>query len=332
MSSSVLVDPPAPLGGYSVVSGTSAGVVREAVNSFTSDEHELVPAADELKAVVNGVRVGSFGLLYVRYGAKVQVVAPPTGKRVVVAVPTGPMHVRGPSGRMCTTTAPFVLSMEGPTTMVPDAEAGCLVGAVDAADLEDTLFATTGISRPLRFLEPGELQDIQEGPDVVSSTWTSVCRHLDTLGRDRLGNPAQRLMAQMLMSSVLVGMPHSARSSLETTPADVGPAYVAQATEYMEAHLAEPLSMVEVAQAVNVSVRQLNAAFRMHRGTTPTNQLRDLRLARAHQLLADANPDETVSNIAFACGFLHLGRFSNYYAQRYGCLPSDTQRGRRHAG
>ncbi len=317
-----------PLGGYSVLSGTSAGMVQEAVNSFTSDHHELLPESDELKAVVNGIRVSSFGLLYVRYGAKVQVVAPPTGKRIVVAVPTGPMHVHGPSGRISTTESPFVLSVDRPTVMTPDAEGGCLVGAVDSTELEDALRSISGTSGPVRFLEPWDVNMSQPGQDVVGSTWLSVCRHLDSLGRDRAGSSVQRLMAQMLMSSVLVGMPHSSRDALESTAPDSGPTYVAKAVEYMEAHLAEPLSVVDLARAVNVSVRQLSTAFRTYRDTTPSILLRELRLARAHQLLTTAGQDQTVSTIAAHCGFFHLGRFSSYYAQRYGRSPSDTLRGR----
>jgi AraC-like DNA-binding protein len=121
----------------------------------------------------------------------------------------------------------------------------------------------------------------------------------------------RRVIAQMLMSSVLVGLPHSARSFLEATAADCGPAYVARAIEYLEANLSEPLSVQNVARAVGVSVRQLHTAFRTYRGTTPTLQLRELRLACAHRMLADACPDETVSGIALACGFSHFGRFES---------------------
>jgi AraC family ethanolamine operon transcriptional activator len=34
-----------------------------------------------------------------------------------------------------------------------------------------------------------------------------------------------------------------------------------------------------------------------------------------------------VSEIAAGWGFTHLGRFSHYYADRYGQLPSETLRG-----
>ncbi|MDF3306432.1 AraC family transcriptional regulator [Rhodococcus sp. T2V] len=326
--SSPTLDVPAPLLGYSVTSGNEISAVRDAVNSFTCDEHELRAKDDDLKAVVNGVQIGSVGLLFVRYGADVEIVAPPTGRRIVVAVPLGPMRIEGPAGRSCVTTNPFVLSRAGSTSMIPDAVRGCIVGAVDATELEDTLLTTIGTAPPLRFMEPGEQPANTYSAGVVTSTWTGICQHLDTLGRAGLGSAAQRLMAEMLMSSMLVGLPHSARPQLAAAATDSGPAYVTRAIEYLEANLAEPLSMRDVASAVGVSVRQLNTAFRMHRNTTPTLLLRELRLARAHQQLINAGGDHTVSSIASDCGFTHFGRFSSYYAERYGCSPSDTLRRR----
>ncbi len=319
------VDTSTPLGGYAVTRSTSITSVRDAVNSFTWDEHQLLSNdGRDLQAVVNGVRVGSFGLLFVRYGANVRVVAPPTGKRVVVAVPLGPMAVEGPTGRSCTTTEPFALSMTGPTTMVPDALRGCIVGAVDATELEDSLLTSTGAAQPLRFVEPGEPSPHQT--DVIGSTWRGVCQHVDTLGRTNLGAAAQRLLSQMLTSSILVGLPHSSRSYVDAAATNTVPSYVTRALEFLETNLATPMTVPQVARAVGVSVRQLNTAFQNYHGTTPTMHLRALRLARSHQLLLSAGPDDTVSSIAMACGFTHFGRFSTYYAERYGCSPSETLR------
>ena len=44
-------------------------------------------------------------------------------------------------------------------------------------------------------------------------------------------------------------------------------------------------------------------------------------------LSRDENHDRTVSEIAGGWGFTHMGRFSHYYSDRFGELPSDTLRG-----
>jgi AraC-like DNA-binding protein len=54
--------------------------------------------------------------------------------------------------------------------------------------------------------------------------------------------------------------------------------------------------------------------------------LRDVRLERVHQELADAGADITVTAVALRWGFGHLGRFAVAYRRKYGRSPSDTLR------
>ena len=55
--------------------------------------------------------------------------------------------------------------------------------------------------------------------------------------------------------------------------------------------------------------------------------LRNIRLARAHQDLQEADPSSTtVAAIAYRWGFSHVPRFATAYRERYGELPSATIR------
>ena len=53
--------------------------------------------------------------------------------------------------------------------------------------------------------------------------------------------------------------------------------------------------------------------------------LRARRLDAARARLAMARDDDTITSIATACGFEHLGRFSAQYRQRFGESPRDTR-------
>ena len=65
-------------------------------------------------------------------------------------------------------------------------------------------------------------------------------------------------------------------------------------------------------------------SFRQHRGKTPLEFWRDLRLSRAHQdLLAGQG---TVTDIALKWGFTHFGRFAQTYRIAFGLSPRDTLR------
>ena len=54
--------------------------------------------------------------------------------------------------------------------------------------------------------------------------------------------------------------------------------------------------------------------------------LRRVRLARARADLEAPGRNTSVTNVAYDCGFSHLGRFAQEYARRFGESPSETLR------
>lgn len=58
---------------------------------------------------------------------------------------------------------------------------------------------------------------------------------------------------------------------------------------------------------------------------SPMTYLQDVRLARAHAALVEAEPGEvTTTEVAYRWGFTHLGRFAAGYRKKYGVAPSQT--------
>ena len=54
--------------------------------------------------------------------------------------------------------------------------------------------------------------------------------------------------------------------------------------------------------------------------------LRRARLAQARADLEAPGRNTSVTNVAYDCGFSHLGRFAQEYARRFGESPSETLR------
>ena len=79
-----------------------------------------------------------------------------------------------------------------------------------------------------------------------------------------------------------------------------------------------------LAQLSGINGYTIHRAFRKHRGYTPMQFLRDVRMRNARQRLMHAGPSESVTSIALACGFSHLGRFANAYQGRFGESPSQS--------
>jgi AraC-like DNA-binding protein len=123
-------------------------------------------------------------------------------------------------------------------------------------------------------------------------------------------------------------------SGVQAVSRRIFPAFhrVRQAEEMMRAHSAEPLSMLDIAQACGVSLRSLQLAFNdVYCGLSPRDVLGRIRLEKARRLLLSGHDEVHVTTVAMDCGFFHLGRFAQAYSKAYGERPSETL-ARRRAG
>ena len=103
------------------------------------------------------------------------------------------------------------------------------------------------------------------------------------------------------------------------------PSYVKVATDYIDAHLREPISLADLASAAEVHASTLIDGFRKYYNISPLAYLRWKRLEAVRRALLDAEPKITsVTDIATRWGFFHLGRFAQYYQKHFGELPSET--------
>lgn len=97
------------------------------------------------------------------------------------------------------------------------------------------------------------------------------------------------------------------------------------AVEYMIANAHLPIRTEDVAEAVGMSQRSLQAAFRREHDITAIDYLRRVRLDRVQEELRRSDPGRaTVAEVAQRWGFAHLGRFSASYTNRFGEYPSTT--------
>lgn len=89
--------------------------------------------------------------------------------------------------------------------------------------------------------------------------------------------------------------------------------------EFMEANIAEPLQLVEIADYVGLSRRQIERLFQQHMGRSPARYYLEIRLDRARHLLMQSTM--AVVDVAIACGFVSASHFSKCYREMYGKSP-----------
>lgn len=92
---------------------------------------------------------------------------------------------------------------------------------------------------------------------------------------------------------------------------------------YMRSRLCAPVALEDLARAAGVSVRGLNMLCQRHHGESPMALLRNMRLDAVRARLQERR-GHCVTDAALEFGFGHLGRFSSYYRERFGELPSQT--------
>jgi transcriptional regulator GlxA family with amidase domain len=112
--------------------------------------------------------------------------------------------------------------------------------------------------------------------------------------------------------------------SLFGFPSDPSPSR--RAAELLAHRLQDSWSVERLASAVGLSCRTLHRVVRRELGVSPMMLLRRVRLAQARADLEAPGRNTSVTNVAYDCGFSHLGRFAREYSRRFGESPSETLR------
>jgi AraC family transcriptional regulator len=87
--------------------------------------------------------------------------------------------------------------------------------------------------------------------------------------------------------------------------------------DYIEKHLSRPFTLEELASVANFSKFHFNRIFRALVGETPFQFITRVRLERAGTLLL-THPRDTISEIAFACGYSDIAVFSRNFRTQFG--------------
>ncbi|MEU2198537.1 helix-turn-helix transcriptional regulator [Isoptericola sp. NPDC019482] len=182
----------------------------------------------------------------------------------------------------------------------------------------------TGREQPSRLFQAGS----PLGP-AEARAWEATARYAArslTVDAEAMSSPVlQRSLEHHVVLSLLHTFPNVALDHRGPATRSVLPAVVRRASAFIDEHAHEAITVDDVAAAVHVSTRGLQAAFRRSLGATPGEVLRRARLDGARRELLDADPGVvTVAAVAHRWGFLHLGHFAAAYRREHDELPSTT--------
>ncbi|RHW24917.1 AraC family transcriptional regulator [Nocardioides immobilis] len=303
---------------------------RELVaRAFCSHRLELLDGS-QIDVRQNSAGLANLSLHYLDYGADVRISPEPLQSFFLVQIPLAGV-AEATSGGVDVVSTPqlaTVLSPHEPVSMRWTSGTPHLCVRIDREALETKMSRMIGrsLKDPLTF----ELGLPMDTPSAISM------RHFVDMLRFELetdnGLSEQPLIVgqleDLLMTSLLLSAPHNYTERLNGDHSEAAPRTVRRAMEIIEDHAHEPLTVEDIAEAVGTSVRALQSGFRNHVGSSPMGYLRDVRLDLVHKALVSADPGAgvTVTDVALAKGFMHLGRFAQAYREKYGVSPSTTLR------
>ncbi|WP_448626635.1 AraC family transcriptional regulator [Geodermatophilus sp. URMC 64] len=319
---------PTPFASHLWLETSDLDEVREQMSQVLRPHRlTVLRGGSQLRVVQSMAQLGGTTFLYVDHDADMQVSADDLGF-VLVQIPlAGSAIVR--AGIREVVATPEVAAVSAATDapsfryLAPNPR---LMIRIDPQLLESRLALALGDRprRPVRF---------DQAMDLTSPGGGSWRRLVDTIVADLdSGGPISRSplaatsLERALVDGLLAVHAGSLSERIRAPGTPTRPRSLKKALSLLEDHCHEPLTTADVAEAVGVSVRSLQEAFRTHLDTTPMAHLRAVRMSRIHAELVAGGERTSVTDVALRWGVTHTGRFAQEYRRMYGQSPSQTLR------
>jgi AraC-like DNA-binding protein len=301
-------------------------------------EHALSSAYGSMRLSAHGERRGmrlahdrltlAARLDHVSFAMTFDADAAPPGALIFCELTSGRVrHGSGHGDRCYGPGQPFlaVQPEHGYTATVADADAEAAV--IHSALPNELAESAPGRApRPVRFtgFEPVSPQAAAQWHATYAYVRDTVLTSPEAAGQPLVAASVTRLLA----ATALAVFPNNALTDPTTADRhDASPPALRRAVAFIEENAHTDITVADIAAAAFVTIRAVQLAFQRHRDTTPTQYLRQVRLARAHRDLIAADPDSrTVTAVAYRWGFHSPSRFAAAYRYAYGINPGRTLR------
>lgn len=322
-----------PLAGHVLFQSDDLDCARERVaQKFCNHRLDLVGDRKSFRAVHHHAGGDMLSLNYISYGADVLIDPGELDSFYLIQMPiAGSATIRnGGKEFLSSRASASVLNADLPTRMIW--WQGCAQLLVQLRKAPLHAFAEQMLDREL----PGSVRFDPEvdfsRPEMMA--WRGFANSLFHAADTPSGAGAAGMRAAMdeqrLIEAFLRLQPGNLSHFFAPDPPRAAPRHIKRAEEFLRAHCADPVTLLDIAEAAGVSARTLQLAYKSQHGISPMRALTRERLRRARFELLSADGDATVSETALKWGFAHLGRFAASYRREYGELPGLTASVARH--
>ena len=288
------------------------------------------PGERGFAASLFGVRLRDISMLYLDLTVAATLDIPVLGPYFTICMPTnGRVMCHGKEITIEANTVQALVTSPGPgVRMEFGHDSPVLVIRIEEPPLAAHLTRLIGRTLP----HPIAFEPAFDLAEEAAMRWNTAVQllHAEVYYAGSLVQRGQGIGAieELLMSSLLHLQPSNYHHEFTTPVVRAERRVITEATDFIEAHLSERITLEMIARSVHLSVRSVQQAFHDELDLSPVAYIRERRLTRSREELTDALPTDgvTVTSVAQRWGMHHLGNFSVEYRKRWGETPSETLR------
>lgn len=299
--------------------------VQSSVSSMVRPHRlSLKTGLQPLQTRIRCVQFGAVSLMRLGYGADVRIQSDALGGFYLIQLPQhGQALVRCGNEKVDSSAEiATVLNPHADIDMVWYANNEQLMLKVDRV-LVEQLARTMGLTVPNSGLVfPVKLEQHRStGWQLMLRYVLDCARHAEAMQQ----SPLLTTQLEQLVTTTLLDLhPPLQTTDPRRSSGKVLPRHIRLVENYLHDYADQAICIEDLATMAQVSTRSLYAGFKEFCGISPMQYLRQIRLDRVREDLLNATVPVSISEIALRWGFMHQGRFSQEYKQRFGETPSQS--------
>ncbi len=297
--------------------------IKEQISHYLCPHQFDVETVEPLDTRLNGFSFGNSALYDLKYSAPVTIVIDEASSHYLFRITLEGQCKVGLANEQVL-QSPGIMTVTHPNTkqrIVTNHHCRNIILKLARQEVETQLFKMLGHTSHEPVLFDTGLSCTAEGIRSIVETLNYLCHAYYNIQNWSFISAS---FTQYLIELILLKIPNNYSAQLNAQRQHVLPGYIKKAQQYIQDYLDEPISLSDLSQYCEVSVRTLQKGFSQYLQQTPVEYIRDQRIERVHSALQNDQGSETVTEILLRHGIQSLGHFSSLYKKRYGCSPSHT--------
>ncbi|WP_127110094.1 AraC family transcriptional regulator [Pararhodobacter zhoushanensis] len=316
---------PELLAAYPVLRTRDLDAARAAVSQRYCDHRLTLPQGRGLDVRHNHVRGTNLSLNLLGYGGDVAIDPGQLRDFYLLQLPlAGTARIQHRGYEVDASPARgTIISPDRPTRMEWRGDCVKLMVQIDRAFLNRVAEDDLGIPLPgpIRFDPAVDLT--REAGRTLKTLTLAMARAIDAGSLSVERQSLRQMSVEHEIARMLLELqPSNISHLMDRTATRVAPRQLRRAIGFIHEAYAEELRLEDIAAAAEAHPRTLQIAFKDALGMTPMSYLRKVRLDMARYRLSARVVTESVTDVAFGCGYTHLGRFARDYRAQFGHSPS----------